>query len=188
MKKLLIIFIFIPVLLTACSSLPKSGMSIKPSEFSKETKKVLEVFDDEVRFFNLSLDETAKSQTISVWVFRDGKWNEDGLTTGKIEALHSQIAIRLTNHSYDLYVLDKSGHVKYSYPALETDFENSMGIGGTIIDRTTTIELNKEIPIWVKVGTDQNSMRVTDITEDFRNSDCTAGIAITLTISDTMVE
>lgn len=190
MKKLLTIAICLVliVLVTACSQTENYSMSIKPSEFSEETLKVLDLFDDELQFFNVKLNKTVKSYTMSVWVYRDGEWHEDGKTTGKIDFLSNQIAIKLTDNSYDLFVVDDSGHIKYSYPVLETDFENSMGIGGSRVDREIPIELNKEMPIWVKIGTDKNSMSVTDITEDFRNSDCNAGIAITLTVSDKVVE
>lgn len=188
MKKLFAMMLFAAITLTACISAPPNGMSIKPSEFSEETKKVLEVFDDEIQFFDISLEETAKSHTMSVWLYQDGEWIESGGTTGGIDFLNGQIAIRLTDSSYDLYVIDESGHIKYSCPVLETEFENSTAIGGSKIDKVTTLELNKETPIWVKIGTDKNSMRVMDMTEDFRNTECNAGIAITLTISDKVVE
>ena len=48
--------------------------------------------------------------------------------------------------------------------------------------------LNKEIPLWVKIGTTANSMCVTDVTDDFRNAECNAGIAVTLTVSDVEVD
>ena len=174
--------------LCACSQDKQSAMYIKPSEFSDETLEVLDLFDDEIQFFDISLDGSVKSHTISVWVYRDGEWIEDGKTSGNIDYLTGRIAVRLTETSYDLYTIDESGHVKYSYPTLETPFEESTGIGGTRIDREIPIELNKEMPIWIKIGTTKNNMKVMDITDDFRNADCNAGIAITLTVSDEVVE
>ena len=76
----------------------------------------------------------------------------------------------------------------YSYPSLDTPFEESMGIGYSKIDREIPIELNKEIPICVKIGTSSNRMEVLDITEDFRKIECDAGIAVTITVSDEIVE
>ena len=70
----------------------------------------------------------------------------------------------------------------------ETPFEESMGIGYSKIDREIPIELNKEIPICVKIGTSSNRMEVLDITEDFRKIECDAGIAVTITVSDEIVE
>ncbi len=175
--------------LCACSQEKQSAMYIKPSDFSDETLEVLELFDDEIQFFDLSLDETAKSHTISVWVYRDGEWVEDGKTFGNIDRSAGRIAVRLTETSYDLYTMDdENGHVKYSYPALDTPFEESIGTGGARIDRETPIELNKEIPIWVKIGTTANSMKSMNITDDFRNAECNAGIAVTLTVSDEIAE
>ncbi len=188
MKKLIIVLLFASIILTACSLLSKDTMSIKPSEISKETAKVLELLDNELQFFDITLNETAKSYTMSVWVYRNGEWFEDGKIAGGIEFLPGQIAMRLTDSSYDLYVIDKNGHAKYSYPVLETGFENSNAIGGTRIDDVTLLELNEETPIWVKLGTDTRSMSVLDITEDFRTFNCNAGIAITLTVSDKVVE
>jgi len=163
-------------------------MYIKPSNFSAETLEVLELFDDAIQFYDLSLNETAKSYAMSVWVYRDGEWNEDGKTSGKIDFLTGRIAVSLTGTGYTLYTMDESGHVKYSSPALDTPFEESFGIGSVRIDRKTPIELNKEIPIWVKIGTTSNTMRAMDITNDFRNAECNAGVAVTLTVSDEIVE
>ena len=50
-------------------------MYIKPSELSDETMEVLDLFDDEIQFFDISFDETVKSYAISVWVYRDGEWS-----------------------------------------------------------------------------------------------------------------
>lgn len=40
----------------------------------------------------------------------------------------------------------------------------------------------------MKVGTASNQMEVLDITQDFREMECNAGIAVTLTLSDEIVE
>ena len=100
--------------LTACAKEEQKGMHIKPSEFTEETREVLDLFDDEVQFFDIVLDETVKSETITVWVYRDGEWEESGKTTGPVDTLERRIAIRLTEDSYELYSIDESGHVKYT--------------------------------------------------------------------------
>lgn len=174
--------------LCACSQDEQSAMYIKPTEFSEETLEVLDLFDDEIQFFDISLDESVKSFSISVWVYRDGEWIEEGKTRGNNDFSGKRIAIRLTETGYDLYNIYEDGHEKYSYPALDTPFEESMGIGSSRIDREIPIELNKEIPILVKVGTSSNRMKVLNITEDFREIECNAGIAVTLTVSDEVVE
>ena len=171
-----------------CSSQQQASMGIKPSEFSKETKEVLELFDDEIQFFDITLDDSVKSQSIVIWVYQNGEWNEAGRTEGETKFLSNRIAIRLTENSYDLYTMDENGHIKYSFPNLTSNFENSTATGGKIIDKEIPLELNKETPIWFKIGTDKDSMSVGDIMFNFRQIDCNAGIAITLTVSDRIIE
>ena len=168
MKKTISVLLAVAMIfsLCACSQNKQSGISIKPTEFSEETLEVLDLFDDEIQFFDISLDENVKSFEISVWVYRDGEWFEDGKTHGNNDFLGKRIAIRLTENSYELYNISDNGHEKYSYPSLDTPFEESMGIGYSKIDREIPIELNKEIPIRVKIGTTSNRKEVLDKTEE----------------------
>ena len=190
MKKAISILLAVAMLLSlcACSQNKRSAMTIKPSEFSKETQEVLDLFDDEIQFFDISLDETVKSYTISVWVYRDGTWNEDGKTYGKSDLLGNRIAIRLTETGCDIYNISENGSSRCSYPVLDTTFDKPMGVATTRMTHELPIELNQEIPICVKTGSSANQMTVMNITEDFRNAKCEAGIAVTLTVSDAVAE
>ena len=163
-------------------------MYIKPSEFTEETREVLDLFDDEVQFFDIVLDETVKSETITVWVYRDGEWEESGKTTGPVDTLERRIAIRLTEDSYELYSIDESGHVKYTSPELNTNFDESMAILGSRVEGETKLVLNEETPILMKIGAEASSMESYNVTEDFRKMDCNAGVVITLTVSDELAE
>ncbi len=190
MKKIFILLLLLLTIVSmaGCEQKQDYDMSIKPSEFSEETLKVLEVFDNELKFFDINANETVKSHTVTIWVYKDGEWREDGKTFGGIEHLGDQIAINLSESGYKIFSIDENGHSTYSCPTINSDFESSIGIGWTYIDREIPIELNKEIPIWVMVGTEDGSIEVMDITEDFRNIECNAGVAVTLTISDEVVK
>lgn len=170
--------------LCACSQNQQSVMSIKPVAFSAETMEVLDLFDDEIQFFDISLDDTVKSYSISLWVYRDGQWNEDGRIQGDKDSSAQRIAIRLTENSFELYNVYEDGHEKCSYPVLDNLFEESIGIGGTRIDQETPIVLNEEIPVWVKIGTSTDRL---DVSKNFREIECNAGIAVTFTASDEML-
>ena len=174
--------------LTACAEEEQKKMYIKPSEFTEETREVLELFDDEVQFFDLVLDETVKSETITVWVYRDGEWQESGKTYGPVEKLERRIAIRLTEDSYELYSIDESGYVKYTSPNLNTTFDESVASISSRIEGETQLILNEETPLWIKIGSESSSMESYNVTEDFRTMDCNAGIVVTLTVSDELVE
>ena len=190
MKKIICVLLagMLALSLCACARDAQPGMYIAPTAFSEETLDVLELLGDDIQFYDLSLDGAAKSFAISLWVYRDGEWFEDGRIHGGVDSLSSRIAIRQTETGFDLYNISKTGREKCSYPTLDTPFEESLGIGGTKIDGKTPIELNRELLIWVKVGTTSNRMEVLDITQDFRRMECNAGIAVTLTVSDEIVE
>ena len=184
----ILVAIILVLSLSACAKTEQKGMYIKPSEFTEETREVLDLFDDEVQFFDIVLDETVKSETITVWVYRDGVWEENGKTSGLVDTLERRIAIRLTENSYELYSMDESGHVKYTYPELNVSFDNSVAIIGSRVEGETQLVLNEETTIWMKIGSESSSMENYNVTEDFRTIDCNAGVVITLTVSDELME
>lgn len=195
MKKFTCLFIAIILVfsLCACSSSGGQGMSIKPSEFSKETREVLELLKDELQFFDVSLDESAKYFKISVWVKRDGEWLDVGGVSDEISWMPARIAVRLTDDSFELYLIDDKGQVGVSYP-LEDDFDNSAdfvnsaAFFGSKIDSETPLELNKELTLWAKYGTEKTSIEASAAQHDFRDVDCNAGTVVTLTVSDKPLE
>lgn len=164
-------------------------MYIKPSEFSQETIEVLKLFNDEIQFYDVSLNESAKSYDITIWIYRDGEWVDEGKTYGDVKFIGDRIALRLTENSCDIYNITKNeGYSKASYQLVETSFSNSMSKISRRIDNEEVLELNKEVPIWVKIGTDATSFSVSDFEKNFREIECSAGIVITLTVSDKVVE
>ena len=174
--------------LCACAKNEAPTMYIKPCEFSKETTEILDLFDDELRFFDLSLDETVKSTAITVWIYQNGEWVDYGGTYGNADYQTARIGIQLNESEYELYSIDEDGHTKYTLPFGEDIFAGSLCVSSTPLSQQTPIELNKEIPVWVKIGTNNSAVRVTDTGEDFRTADCSAGVAITFPARDSAVE
>ena len=170
--------------LAACSSEKqnaKDTMIIKPSEFSEETKQVLNLLEEEIIFFDIIVDETIKSSTINVWIYENGQWVSNGETSGNIGKTNSQIAIQITESGYNIFTIDESGHMKYSAPYLNIDFENTTQQLSHKITNPTDIRVGNEIPLWVKIGNNDSKISITD---NFRSSNCSAGIAFTVTFSD----
>lgn len=170
--------------LTACSTSKQgaqSTMIIKPSEFSEETKQVLDLFDKEIMFFDFVVDETVKASTINVWVYENGEWVDKGATSGNIDKTENQIAIQITESGYNIFTIDESGHIKYSAPKMNISFKNTTQQLSSKITNPTGIIVGEEIPLWVKIGNNENEI---SIPTDFRSSNCTAGIAVTVTFSN----
>ena len=160
------------------------GMYIKPSTFSDETLEVLKLFEDEIHFFDIKLDDTAKSFAISIWQYQDDQWNEIGSSSGQSEFLGNRIAIRFDDTDYEIYHMDENGHSSIKSPALDLKFEESMAKIWWTVDQEESLEINQEKVLFVKVGTNKNEVRTSVMSTDFREVECDTGIAITLTIFD----
>lgn len=190
MKKLLSLILTITCLITlfGCNNqntqIKQPTMIIKPSEFSQETLDVLKLFDDEIQFFDIQLNDTAKSFTISIWEYKDGEWQDMGTSSGQTEFLGNKIAIKLTDTTYELYHIDENGHSSIKSPALDTSFENVTSTIKWKVDQEEILELNKEKIIYAKIGTNKNEFSTAGISTNFREVECDAGIVIALTIFD----
>lgn len=184
MKKLLSIVILGVIILTACSNSTNNDLSIKPSKFSEETKHIIDILNKNVQFYDIQLNGKAKSHKLSIWRYIGDKWHEDVSVFGEIRFLGNQIAIEVNKDKWRVFINKGDGYEKTYCPISETEFNNSKSISIYKITSKRCIELNKEIPIYLKIGTDKKEIRVIDITKDFRNYECNAGLVVTLTLYD----
>lgn len=167
-------------------SMQKPELSVAPSSFSRETTEVLRPFQSELQFVDLNLNEDAKQWKISLWSYHDGEWKEQGKMFEKIKQKPEslRIAIRLTTKECDLYLIDENGFSKASYSSIGTNFEQTQTVIDQRIEEKTPFAIGEEVTLWAKLGVDGQQVEAGDLTKDFRNFPCTAGAAVTVTISD----
>ncbi len=188
MRKITGLVLSAMLFLVGCSA-NAASMSVTPSQFSEETEAVLDVIGgDDLEFFDISLDESAKSFEVIAYSCIDGVWSEAGKIMGDVEESDFQIAIEISNSSYTYYKIDESGHTKSHYPDLGIDFSSVLANGGTKLQSETAIVLNEEIPLYIKIGTDDNGIPIYDISDGFEVYDSEIGIAFTLKVLDTEIE
>lgn len=191
MKKfiLVVLSLMIVIPLVACNNNRKMDndiMVIKESEFSKETQEVLKIIGDEIVFFDYTINETIKSISIDIWTYENDGWVNSGKTYGNIESDNGRIAIRINDNFYEIFSINENGHTKASYKRV-VDFSESKAITNSRLSNPTEIKIGKEIPLWVRLGTDKTSMKA-GIIDDFRKADCNAGVAVTITFSDENID
>ncbi len=188
MKKIfccLITTVLIAVTLVGCSQ-TEEVMVVKPTAFTDETTEVLSLFDDEIAFYDYIINDSVKSVSFDIWVYEDDIWVNYGKTQSNVSNLNSKLAFKITDNVFSLFNFDESGHVEYTTPKLDVDFtETAMQVFGW--ERNSVdIELNKEILIYSKYGTDENTFRTND--SDFRSVACDKGIAVTVTFLGELAE
>ena len=165
-------------------TVPDASMTISPTEFSSETKKVLDILDDEVMFYTYSIDETVKSVNLEIWFYENGEWTHAGNVKGNEEVTKRDIVLRVKDTEIDLIQVSDSGQNKYTFPMTQ-DFSSSMMAVEERLRITEPVVLEKEIVLYSKVATDETAIRSE---EDFRQIPCSAGMALTITFSAEDVE
>ncbi|MDU4973653.1 MAG: hypothetical protein E6X19_13170 [Hungatella hathewayi] len=185
----ILIIMLVITILTACGTQgeQKETMVIKPSEFSEETQDVLKIMDDEIAFFDYTVDETIKSMKIDIWEYKDGEWISSGGTSGNLESRDGRIAVRANEATYDIFEIVETGNVKTSYKST-VDFEKCVTKIASTLQRSTKIEPEKEISLWVKLGYNTTQAVSPGTAGNFREADCDAGLVMTAVFSTETVE
>ncbi len=186
MKKFLSLIISATLCLsiTACSNqgqTKEETMVIKPSEFSEETMQVIDVLGDDVLFFDFVVDDSVKSYNIEGFIYKDNDWQDYGKTSGNIDDINNRIAIKLDEEGYDIHNIDDANVRSYNADGTYDAFDSTTQQGSYKMTSITDIIIDEEIVLWSKIGNNGNGLSMND---DFRNADCTAGMAFTITFSD----
>lgn len=186
-KILMVVMLF--AMVTACSKQMEQEKSlfIKPSEFSAETQEILKIMEDEIYFFDYSVDETIKSMRIDIWAYENGAWTGTGNTYGNLEHEHGRIAFRMNDATYDIFEFSETGHVKTSYKST-VDFDECVTKIASTLQHSTEIKPGKEIVLSVKLGYNTLQAVSPGATSYFREADCDRGLAVTAIFSTETVE
>ena len=164
-------------------------MTIKPAEFSsEETYALFKLFEYEMAIFDISINDSVKSFIVTVWFNQDGEWQERQKTYGSTEYFGNRYAVRYVESSLHLYSIDDDGYTRTGFTELNTDHDDASCRVWRKLDYEETIELNKEIPLFIYVAKEETFYETSEMYGDFRNIDCLAGIAVTITFSDEIVE
>ncbi|MEF2795520.1 MAG: hypothetical protein U0N62_08595 [Hydrogeniiclostridium sp.] len=160
-------------------------MTVKPSEFTEETQNVLQIIDNEIVFFDYQVSDLIRSVSVNIWSCVDGEWVSVGKSYGNLASQEGRLAVRLLDGSWDIFFIDEDGTSKTSYKGAP-DVEECAATAGYRLSQPVEIEPGKAITLWSVLGFDTNA--VVQVTADFRDSECTAGTAATVTFSSDVVD
>ncbi len=178
MKKILAVFLSLAtIFISACAETDKT-MMIKPAEFTEETKSILEVTDGETLFFDYNVDETIKSVEANYWSYIENEWIEHGSSQLDIGELNGKIGIKMTENEYYYYQIGENVSSHSFKVELDLSFTKSRQQMWSELYENTEINPNEEVVLFAKIGNNSESIHLTN---DFRESDCTEGFAVTVT-------
>lgn len=189
------LFLFITVLITlvACDKNNKK-MTIAAITLTKNEESIMKLLNaqNNSKIFDFTLDDTVKSIIISYHTLnKDKKWEDHGAMSGNINASSGKMGITIDD---ELHISLESGSkgistMKMSITDLLNKFKNSSQ--GTSWLSESSIELDKEIPLLVKVYTDSNSIMSYDTTSYFNPEELEGNdlvIAVTVCFSAESME
>lgn len=159
-------------------------MTISQTRFSQDTEDVLKLLDLKGGFYDFAVDSTITGYSMNVWVLDNGGWVSSGEISGKIEDNRGQVGVQLLEDGCNFYQLDSSGHTKYSVK-YNTHLKECAAAGKMALntaDQVVIIEPGKEQFLFIELGW-KDAAAQTVLNEDFRNSDCDAGVAATITFT-----
>ncbi len=185
------------LLLSACGKKPEAPpedqsqggsaaatMTISQTRFSQDTEDVLKLLDLKGGFYDFAVDSTITGYSMNVWVLDNGGWVSSGEISGKIEDNRGQVGVQLLEDGCNFYQLDSSGHTKYSVK-YNTHLKECAATGKMALntaDQVVIIEPGKEQFLFVELGW-KDAAAQTVLNEDFRSSNCDAGVAATITFT-----
>lgn len=169
------------LLLVACTpSENVQSMTVEPAELSEETQCVMEMLDEEILFWDCDLDESIRSCSVRLWKCEDGQWKDVGGMYGEIHHEDTRIGLRMSEDKWDLYEWNENGYTRYRQESAEMDFSDFSNVFSTKLSTKTTFLPEEELTLWMKLA--GNNSRISATADgDFRNSNCDAGMAVTVT-------
>lgn len=197
MRRLTALLAAAMLLLAACGEKPETPpedqsternsaatMTIAQTQFSQDTEEILKLLDLKGGFFDFAVDSSISGYSMNVWVLTNGEWVSSGEISGKIENKQGQVGIQLLEDGCNFYQLSDAGHTKYSVK-YDTHLKECSATGRKFLDtanQVVIIEPGKEQFLFLELGW-KDATAQTNVTEDFRNAGCDAGVAATITFT-----
>ena len=177
--------------LTACGAQENPSVptpTIRPAVFSEDAQALLELLngkEEALVFFDYTVEAPIQSVSTEVWKYEDGTWNQSGHVFGNIEPGEYRMGFRFTPSGYEIFDISDTGHNAYAYQD-SVDFDSCAATFSTQLGDSQEIVCGEEIPLWLKTGSGSGS--IDGALEDFRSIDCTTGLAVTVTFSNTPID
>ncbi len=159
--------------------------TIAPAQLEEETETILNVISSDVVLFDYRVDTSIKSFRLELWKLEESGWESNGSVYGNLSTQQGRLGISYNDGDFAMIEFTDTGSSKSSY-TVDGGFTSEQMIGTSKLAQETEIVPEQEIALWVKAGTDKNGLSM--VLDDFRNIDCEAGLAVTVTFSAQAVE
>ncbi len=185
---------------------PRS-MQIRETYFNDETKRVLNIFKNEIKFFEYKTNKKVKAVKVDFWQNNGENWENFGTIYNNINKGKFDIALNTSSNFYKLYSLNDKTIIPYEYESIVKFNKNLENISTNFLENSAKIKINEEIVLFSKYGfqksiigrlanykeLEQYKAKILPLesdknTKDFRDVKCKKGVAITITFLDEEIQ
>lgn len=158
-------------------------MQLQAAPVSEETRQVLDLIDNELTLWEYRLNDGTYTMVVDLWVCQDGRWEKTNLLTGPATE-QAEFAMRLTASQAELIILEESGTTRYAIPC-PVDVTSASGVCSySSLTSGSTISSGAEIPLLARLGWDNSTDPVPTDWQNFQDSGCDTGVAVTVIFTE----
>lgn len=184
MKKLVCLLLTLALAAGLCGCEPGLGpMELRAVPVSEETRQVLDLLDDALTLWEYRLNDGSYTMMVDLWVCQDGRWETTNLLTGQAPG-QAKFAVRLTTSQAELSFLEESGTSRYSIPC-PVDVTSASGVCSySSLTSSSTLSAGAQVPLLARLGWDDSTAPVPADWQNFQDSGCDTGVAVTVTFTE----
>lgn len=171
----------------SASEAEPQAMTLRPTDLSQESRTLLSIFGNNLNYFDYTVDTHIQSLVLDLWCFDGTEWTKtEGLHTSSLSD-YQHIAVLWTDSGCDLSLI---GAHQSQTVSLESSIDRTAyTVGyGKPLEILTPIHPDREILLDAWYYYQENPpLSEDESVQDFRDTPCDAGIAVTATFSSAVL-
>lgn len=158
-------------------------MQLQAAPVSEETRQVLDLIDNELTLWEYRLNDGTYTMVVDLWVCQDGSWEKTNLLTGPADTI-GRFGVHVTGTKVEYITLAEDGTSRYSTDC-PVDVTSESGVCSySSLTSGSTISSGAEIPLLARLGWDNSTDPVPADWQNFQDSGCDTGVAVTVTFTE----
>lgn len=184
MKKLLPLLLAFVLAAVLCGCEKRlEPMHLRTAQLGEEARQMLDLTDNELTLWDYRTDGGSYDITMNFWVCRDGSWEKAQFFPGAAAA-EGRFGVRVTSTKVEYIALEEDDTSRYSTNC-PVDVTNKSGVCSySALAGESGIVPGVEIPLLARLGWDESTDPVPADWENFQDSGCDVGVAITVTFTE----
>lgn len=184
MKKLLLLMLSLTLAAGLCGcEKVLAPMQLRAAPVSEETRQVLDLIDNELTLWEYRLNDGTYTMVVDLWVCQNGSWEKAQFYPGAA-ASEGRFGVHVTSTKVEYITLAEDGTCRYGTDCPVDVTSQSGTCSYSSLTGESVIEPGREIPLLARLGWDNSADPVPTDWQNFQDSGCDTGVAVTVTFTE----